>query len=196
VAALVTLFAMVVAAAATYPYLRFRDASATATTLERQLDATAGQMRVLTEKGTRQSARISAMHAQYMAAQSELAALREAKIRTVVETQTVTEEVLRWVPNGSEVSVEVTGFADLIAIHDVQVTHAYGFTDLVGIAVNRSGATVSYAQLGCTFLDADGNVLANGMVNKQSWAPGQSWGFTCSAQVDATGGILRVDEMS
>jgi hypothetical protein len=194
VAALVAVLAVVVAAAATYPYVRA--VSARAGTLERQLAVTIGELRVATEKTARQAARVSAIHAQYMTGQSELAALRAAKIRTVVQTETITEEVPRWVPNGSEVTVEVTGFADSVAIHDVQITHAYGFTDLVGIAVNRSGATVSYAQLGCTFLDADGNVLANGMVNKQSWAPGQSWGFTCSAQVDATGGILRVDEMS
>jgi hypothetical protein len=130
--------------------------------------------------------------------QDRIAELEAAKVRTIVETETVTvtETVVRWVPNGKDVTVELTGFEDLVGIHDVQLTHSYGYSDLIGIAVNRSGEVISYAQLGCSFLDEDGRLLASGIDNKQDWQPGQSWGFVCSADVDASGGILRVDEMS
>ena len=130
--------------------------------------------------------------------QDRFAELEASKVRTIVETETVTvtETVTRWIPNGKEVSVELTGFEDLLAIHDVQLTHSFGYSDLIGIAVNRSGEVISYAQLGCSFLDEEGRLLASGIDNKQDWQPGQSWGFVCSADVDATGGILRVDEMS
>ncbi len=129
---------------------------------------------------------------------AEVAQLEASKVRTVVETETVTvtETVTEWIPNGEGITVEITGFEDLIEIHDVQLTHSYGYSDLIGIAVNTSDAAISYAQLGCSFLDKDGTLLASGIDNKQSWQPGQSWGFVCSAEVDATGGILRVDELS
>lgn len=142
------------------------------------------------------SARADALRAQVAVLQRRLEALQDKKVRTVYETKTVTKTVPRWVPDGDGVEVETTGFEDQIEIHDVQLTHAYGYSDLIGIAVNRSGRTISYAELGCTFLGADGELLANEIVNRQSWAPGQSWGFDCAGQVDATGGILRVDEMS
>lgn len=124
--------------------------------------------------------------------------LEASRVRTVVETETVTvtETVIEYVPNGEEVTVEITGFEGLVEIYDVRLTHAYGYSDLIGIAENTSGEVISYAQLGCSFLDAEGGLLATGMDNKQDWQPGQSWGFVCSADVDATGGILRVDEMS
>jgi len=130
--------------------------------------------------------------------QDRVAELEASKVRTIVETETVTvtETVTRWVPNGKDVTVELTGFEDLVAIHDVHLTRQYGYSDLIGIAVNRSGEVISYAQLGCSFLDEDGRLLASGIDNKQDWRPGQSWGFVCSADVDATGGILRVDELS
>jgi hypothetical protein len=38
--------------------------------------------------------------------------------------------------------------------------------------------------------------LANAFTNKTDWHDGSSWGFDCSEQVDATGAILRVDELS
>jgi hypothetical protein len=130
------------------------------------------------------------------AMQDRIAEVKAAKVHTVVKTKIVTKEVPRWVPSGDGIEVDTTGFGGRIAIHDVQLTHAYGYTHLIGIAINRSGETVSYAQLGCTFVDADGRLLSNEMVNKAAWEPGQTWGFDCSAQVDGTGGMLRVDEMS
>jgi hypothetical protein len=143
-----------------------------------------------------QAVRISNLQTKMASLQGRIAELEAAKVKTVVETKVVTKEVPRWVPNGKAVTVETTGFATMIKIHDVQLTHAYGYSDLIGIATNESGRTISYVQLGCTFLDADGRILANEIVNRQSWAPGQTWGFDCSGQVDAVGGILRVDEMS
>jgi hypothetical protein len=127
--------------------------------------------------------------------EARIAKLQDAKVRTVTETETVTETVTEYVPNGRRVTVEVTGFDGLVEIYDVRLTHAYGYSDLIGIAENTSGETISYAQLGCSFLDAEGGLLATGMDNKQGWRPGQSWGFVCSADVNATGGILRVDEI-
>jgi hypothetical protein len=188
---LVLLVALVAVAAAAYPYYRYRTAT----------DDLNGELAAMTklydssratvaEKG----ARIAALQGELANSQAEAAALREAK--TIVQTKTVTVEVPKWVPSAEGVAVETTGFEGMVAIHDVQITHSYGFTDLIGIAVNKSGQTITYAELGCTFVGADGELLANGMVNKQNWAPGQSWGFTCSAQVDATGGIVRVNEMS
>jgi hypothetical protein len=143
-----------------------------------------------------QTARITHLRTKITSLESQVAELEAAKVKTVVETTVVTKEVPRWVPNGKDVTVETTGFGGMIKIHDVSLTHAYGYSDLIGIAVNDSGRTISYVQLGCTFLGADGRILANEIVNRQSWAPGQTWGFDCSGQVDATGGILRVDEMS
>lgn len=195
--------ALVAAGAAALPYLR----------LNEQLDRTAGLERRLSEataelEGTQaaiatgeatiaaREGAIAVLRGDLAKMRERLAAAREAKVRTVVEERIVTEKVIRWIPNGEGISVEVTGFQGMIGIRDVQLAHSYGFSDLVGIAVNKSGSTISYAQLGCTFLDAEGRVLANAIANKQGWAPGQTWGFTCSAQVDATGGILRVDEMS
>jgi|GEM_PF-2568600 hypothetical protein len=128
--------------------------------------------------------------------EARIAKLEDAKVRTVVETETVTETVTEYVPNGRRIAVEVTGFEGLVEVYDVRLTHSYGYSDLIGIAENTSGEVISYAQLGCSFLDAKGGLLASGMDNKQDWRPGQSWGFVCSADVNATGGILRVDEMS
>ncbi len=133
--------------------------------------------------------RLKAMH-------DRISEIKSSKVHTVVKTKVVTQELRRWVPNGRGIQVDTTGFEGRIAIHDVQLTHAYGYSHLIGIAINRSGETVSYAQLGCTFVDADGRLLANEMVNKATWAPGQSWGFDCNAQVDGSGGTVRVDEMS
>ncbi|HEU4355549.1 MAG TPA: FxLYD domain-containing protein [Actinomycetota bacterium] len=127
--------------------------------------------------------------------QARIAKLEDARIRTVVETETVTETVTEYVPNGKDVTVEITGFDGLVEVYDVRLTHSYGYSDLIGIAENTSGETISYAQVGCSFLDAKGGLLATGMDNKQDWRPGQSWGFVCSADVNATGGILRVDEI-
>ncbi len=174
------------------------DLSSRVSELEGQLAATnsdlvvnAGRAATLELQGTQLNAQVSKLTAQ-------LKALRAAKVHTVVKTKTVTETetVTKWVPSGGGISVEVTGFASLIGIHDVQVTHSYGYTDVIGIAVNKSDRTIAYAQLGCTFLDKDGRVLANEITNKQNWAPGATWGFVCSGQTDATGAILRVDEMS
>jgi hypothetical protein len=191
---IVALTALVAVAAAAVPYLRYQHAIATADGLTTDLAAMTalyeGSRATVAEKG----ARIAALQGELATSQAEAAALREAK--TIVEEKTVIEEVTKWVPSATGVAVETTGFQGMVAIHDVQITHSYGFTDLIGIAVNKSGETITYAEIGCTFVGADGELLANGMVNKQAWAPGQSWGFTCSAQVDATGGIVRVNEMS
>jgi len=130
--------------------------------------------------------------------QAQVAALESAKVETIVKTETVTvtETVTEYVPNGEDVAVEITGFEGLVNVYDVRLTHSYGYSDLIGIAENTSGEVISYAQLSCSFLAKDGELLATSIDNKQSWQPGQSWGFVCSADVDATGGILRVDEMS
>ena len=126
---------------------------------------------------------------------ARIAELRRAKVKVVTRTvtETVTETV--YVPNGEGVSVEITGFEGLVRIYDVQLTHSYGYSDLIGIAENTSGRVITYAQLGCSFLDRHGRLLAAGMDNKEDWRPGQTWGFVCSAEVDATGAILRVDEL-
>jgi hypothetical protein len=188
--------ALVAAGAAAIPYLRFHDSATRAAALSQQLSTVTAQLGLAEADARAADAVLSATRARLAETQKALEKAQAAKVRTVVETKTITKKVPRWIPNGDAITVELTGFEAQIGIHDVQITHAYGFTDLIGIAVNKSDETVSYAQLGCTFLNADGAVIANGIVNKQSWAPGQSWGFTCSAQVDATGGILRVDEMS
>ena len=188
--------AIVAGAGAVAPYLGYRDAVLRADDAEARVAATAADLDATTATVAQRSIRITAMRDRIALLQAQIEEIRLAKVRTVVETEMVTEEVVRWVPNGEGVAVEIVGFEGVIGVHDVQITQAYGFTDIVGIAVNESGNTISYAQLGCTFLDADGKVLANAITNKQGWAPEQSWGFTCSAQVDATGGILRVDEMS
>lgn len=194
---LLLLLALVAAAAgAAAPYLMYRDGSEQIWTLEAGLAETRSALQASVSAGQAQAADLTSLQARLTELQTRLAQARDAKVRTVVEETVVTEEVVRWVPNGEGVSVEITGFDELIGVKDVQIRHAYGFTDLVGIAVNESATEISYAQLGCTFVDAEGNVLANAIANKQGWMPGQSWGFTCSAQVDATGGIVRVDEMS
>jgi hypothetical protein len=160
-----------------------------------RLASTSAQLTSVTQQAGRQAATISRAQDRVADLRDRLEVVEASKVRTVVETEVVTERVIRWIPNGREVSVEVTGYEGLIGIHDVQLTHAFGYSDLIGIAVNRTGQTLSYVQLGCTFLDAKGRILANQIVNRQSWAPGQTWGFSCSGQVDAEGGILRVDEM-
>jgi cell division protein FtsB len=130
--------------------------------------------------------------------QGQIVDLQGQKVQTVVETKTVTvtNTVTEYVPNGEEITVEITGFEGLVRVYDVHLTHSYGYSDLIGIAENTSGDAISYAQLSCSFHDKDGKLLATSIDNKQNWQPGQSWGFVCSADVDATGGILRVDEMS
>ena len=196
VVGLVALMAVVAVGAAAVPSMKYRDATATADGLTADLAAMTALYEGAIAATAKQMAEVASLEDELAQSQAEVAALEDAKIRTVVKEKTVIEEVPKWVPSATEVAVEVTGFEGMIGIHDVQITQAYGFTDLIGIAVNKSGQTITYAELGCTFVDAEGRLLANGIVNKQSWAPGQSWGFTCSAQVDATGGIVRVNEMS
>ena len=200
------LVAVVVASSATLAYVRLVDLAGTdalrarATAAEESLRASEAQAAArgadLAAQAAAQASTISLLEDRVADLLGRLETVRASKVRTVVETETVVERVIRWIPHGEGVSVEITGFEGRVGIRDVQLTQAYGFSDLIGIAVNKSSQTISYAQLGCTFLDADGKVLANAMVNKLNWAPGQTWGFDCSAQVDATGGILRVDEMS
>lgn len=161
-----------------------------------QLDAATTRLNQLVGGSTQQLTLISSLQGRLSTMHDRMAEIKASKVRTVLKTKIVTKEVPRWVPNGSGIEVDTTGFEGRIEIRDVQLTHAYGYSHLIGIAINRSGETMSYAQLGCTFLDPDGRLLANKMVNKATWAPGQSWGFDCSAQVDGSGGVLRVDEMT
>jgi hypothetical protein len=163
---------------------------------KRQLDAATTRVDELVAENSEQLSLISQLRARLSEMQDRVAEVRASRVRTVVKTKVVTKQVPRWVPSGKGIEVDTTGFQGRIEIHDVQLTKAYGYSHLIGIAINRSGETVSYTQLGCTFVDADGGLLANEMVNKASWAPGQSWGFDCSAQVDGTGGVLRVDDMT
>ncbi len=99
-------------------------------------------------------------------------------------------------PNGSGITVETTGYTDLLEIRDVQLTRAYGFSDLIGIAVNTSGRDLEYVEIGCSLLDAGGRVVANVIDNREVWPAGATWGFDCSAEVEATGGVVRVDSVS
>ena len=163
---------------------------------EDQLASAAARVDGLVSESAQQLSLVSSLETQLSEMHDRVAEIKASKVRTVVKTEVVTKKVRRWVPDGTGIEVDTTGFEDRIAIHDVQLTRAYGYSHLIGIAINQSGETLSYAQLGCTFVDADGRLLANEMVNKATWAPGQSWGFDCSAQVDATGGMLRVDEMT
>lgn len=175
-----------------------RDARRDTLTLGAEVDAATAELASANSGMAGAAAHSAGLQARLAALQAEYAALEAAKVKTVVETKTVTktETVIRWVPNGKDVTVEMTGFEDRVGIHDVQLTYSYGYTDFIGIAVNRSDQVISYAELGCSFLDADGRLLANGIDNKQDWQPGQSWGFVCSAEVDASGGILRVGELT
>lgn len=187
---------LVSAGAVGFAAVRLDDSSRTVDGLNARLRAAASQIESANEATAAASAKAAGLRGRVAELQRQLEALRAAKVKTVVKTETVTKTVTRWIPNGTGVEVEITGFEGMIQIHDVTLTHAYGYSDLIGIAINKSGQTISYAQLGCTFLDGEGHVLANNIDNKQNWLPGQSWGFDCSGQVDATGGILRVDEMS
>ncbi len=156
---------------------------------QQQLGDAKEQVGALTERSSQLQTRVSSLT-------QRLETARDAKVKTVVNTEIVTKEVPRWVPNGKDVTVETTGFRDDVAIHDVQLTNAYGYSDLVGIATNRSGRVISYAELGCSFLDDKGAVVANGIANRSNWPPGASWGFDCAAETEATGGVLRVHQIS
>lgn len=158
--------------------------------LRHELTIARSQLLTATQRGDATGGTLDALRAKVAELRKEL-----AKSKGAANGEAATKTVTKWVPNGEAVTVEVTGYEDMIQVRDVQITHSYGYTDLIGIAVNTSGQTLSYAQLGCTFLDADGNVLANQMDNKQNWLPDQTWGFDCSGQVRGTGGILRVDEL-
>lgn len=189
--AFVTLAATIVVAAT-----RPEDMSVRIRRLKGEVAAATAQSEQLRDRAKTAERKTGQLASSVSDLERKLERVRASKIETVVETKTVTETVARWIPNGKGISVEVTGFEDMIRIHDVQVTHSFGYSDLIGIAVNKSGRTISYAQLGCTFLDRQGKVLANQIANKQDWAAGATWGFVCSAETDATGGIVRVDEMT
>ncbi len=193
-----TAASLLVAGAAGAAAVGIVDARGDADRLAAELTAVRAEAAAASQAATAEAGRNADLTVRVEGLQAKVAELKASKVRTIVETETVTvtETVTRWVPNGKEVAVELTGFEGLIKIHDVQLTHSFGYSDLIGIAVNRSGEVISYAQLGCSFLDEDGRLLASGIDNKQGWQPGQSWGFVCSADVDATGGILRVDELS
>jgi hypothetical protein len=170
------------------------DRQDTIASLRQQLGAARAQLTTAVQRGDVTGGTVEALRTKVADLREELAGLK-VNGDTVVKQQTVTKTVTKWVPNGDGVQVEVTGYEGMIQLRDVQITQSYGYTDLIGIAVNTSGRTLSYAQLGCTFVDADGTVLANQIDNKQNWLPDQTWGFDCSGQVRATGGILRVDEL-
>jgi hypothetical protein len=156
-------------------------------TLRGQLNSVTRQMQTLSRESPRLGSQLSRAQADLTKAKASISALQRNGSRQRRQRQG---------QNGKGVQVEVTGFEGLIEIRDVHLRHPVGFSNLIGIAVNTSGRTISYAELGCTFLDAHGEVLANGMDSKANWAQGASWGFDCGEQVYATGGILRVDEVS
>jgi hypothetical protein len=175
---------------------RFMTAADRADRYEDQLASAAARVDGLVAESAQQLSLVSSLETRLSEVHNRVAEIKASKVRTVVKTKVVTKKVRRWVPDGTGIDVDTTGFENRIAIHDVQLTRAYGYSHLIGIAINRSGETLSYTQLGCTFVDEDGRLLANEMVNKATWVSGQSWGFDCGAQVDATGGMLRVDEMT
>jgi cell division protein FtsB len=157
----------------------------------RDLDATRARLSRTTQRIAALTAEVEALRSQISNQQGRASGLREQLAEARAELKRLRAAAA--VPNGKGVVVETKGYADLIQIHDVHLTHAYGFSDLVGIAVNMSGRNLSYVQLGCSFLDAKGRVLANVIDNRESWPAGSSWGFDCGAEVKATGGIVRVD---
>jgi hypothetical protein len=125
-----------------------------------------------------------------------LTKVRKTRVRTVVKTVTVTKRVPVWVPSGPGIQVETTGYKGEISVNDVQLTTGLGYSNLVGIAQNLTDRTIPYAEIGCTFVDRDGAVIANNFANTNAWPAGATWGFTCSAPVDgATGGVVRVDQL-
>jgi len=127
---------------------------------------------------------------------TKLTNVRTAKVRTVVKTVTVTKRVAVWVPSGPGIQVETTGFEGQISVNDVQLTTGLGYSNLVGIAQNLTDRTIPYAEIGCTFVDRDGGVIANNFANTNAWPAGATWGFTCSAPGEgATGGVVRVDQL-
>jgi hypothetical protein len=193
-----TLALLVAVSAAGVATYQVGEARRDAARLGAEADAATAELASVTDGASTAASHAASLQQRLAKLQTDYAALKASKVKTVVQTKTVTETktVTRWVPNGKEVTVELTGFEDRVGVHDVQLTRSYGYTDLIGIAVNRSGEVISYAELGCSFLDADGRLLANGIDNRQDWQPGQSWGFVCSAEVNAAGGILRVGELS
>jgi hypothetical protein len=157
--------------------------------VRKQLDSLSFQSRNLTEESFALRSQLSQVQGDLQEAKSSIAGLQSAGAGRVKQGQ-------RQAPNGRGVQVEITGFEGLIEVRNVQLRPLPGFSSLVGIAVNTSGRTISFAELGCTFLDSHGAVLANGMDSKENWAPGASWGFDCNEQVLAMAGILRVDDMT
>lgn len=162
--------------------------------LREQLNVARTRLTTAVQRGDVTGGTVQTLRTKVAELRKEIAGLK-TEGGTLGKQETVTKTVTKWVPNGDGVQVEVTGYEGMIELRDVQITQSYGYTDLIGIAVNTSGRTLSYAQLGCTFVDANGTVLANQIDNKQNWLPDQTWGFDCSGQVRATGGILRVDEL-
>jgi hypothetical protein len=154
------------------------------------LERAAGTIAALTSERDALRAQLSEGEGQASGLRAELAEAR-ADLKRLRESRTRP----RYVPNGKAITVEIGGYEGSVEIHDVHLRHAYGFSDLVGIAVNTSGRDLTYVQLGCSLLDGQGRVLANVIDNRETWPAGATWGFTCSAEVDATGGIVRVDAL-
>jgi hypothetical protein len=165
------------------------DAESRARQLSAQIAALTAERDSLRSQLGADDARVAELESQLSTTIAELERVRESK--KVVVTKEV--PVPTRVPNGKKITVETTGFEEVVEVYDVHLTHAYGFSDLVGIAENTGGESLEYVQIGCTFLDAQGRVLANVIDNRETWAPGATWGFDCSAEVDATGGVVRVD---
>lgn len=138
---------------------------------------------------------LSAIQADLSATQTELEQVKASKIKTVTVTKTVTKTVPKWVPNGNGIEVDLSGFEGEIEIHDVQITHSYGYTSVIGIAVNKTGTKVSYVELGCSLLSSSGKLLANTYTNQTDWPANASWGFDCTEQADASGAVLRVNSL-
>lgn len=156
-------------------------AKSDAASMQADLDAANGRMQTL--------------ESQLSASQAELDQVKASKIKTVVKTKTVTKTVPKWVPNGKGIEIDLSGYEGEIEIHDVQITHSYGYTSVIGIAINRTGSKVSYVELGCSLVSSSGKLLANGITNQTDWPSGASWGFDCTEQADASGAILRVDSL-
>jgi hypothetical protein len=165
-----------------------------------RLDVLRGRVAALTTERDALRSQSDANQPRLLQLESELAKANGEirRLRDTVQQQEAAASAAKstLVPNGKDITVELTGYEGVVQIHDVHLTRAYGFSDLIGIAVNQSGEEIAYAQLGCTLLDAKGRVLANVIDNREHWPAGASWGFDCTAEVDATGGIVRVDAAS
>jgi hypothetical protein len=92
--------AIVAGAGAVAPYLGYRDEIRRADDAEALAAATAADLDAASATAEQRSVRIAAMRDRIALLGTQIEELRLAKVRTVVETETVIEEVIRWVPSG------------------------------------------------------------------------------------------------